>query len=195
MSDVTINEEHVKKIFGPFYTGEGANWGAFTSKLKERHFHKNETIKESDTVERYLNIIIKGTAGLFIWNGKKEICISLFYQYNFFGDYLSLLKQEKTPLKTIALEDVVVWSIAYSDLNTLYKQTTLGGHMARIVAEKLYAKKQEEQINLLMLSPEERYVKLLKERPEIIQRTSLKYIASYLGITSESLSRLRKRVK
>ena len=60
--------------------------------------------------------------------------------------------------------------------------------MSRMIAEKLYAQKQEEQITLLTLTAEERYVKLITERPEIIQRTSLMYIASYLGITSESLS-------
>ena len=185
---------HLKLIFDPYYKAEAEVWEGFASKLKERRFRKNEVIKDANTIEKYLNLLIKGTTGLFIWNGKKEVCINLFYEDAFFCDYLSFLKQEEKPLKTIALEEVVIWSISYADLNAFYTRTAIGIHMSRMIAEKLYAQKQEEQITLLTLTAEERYVKLITERPEIIQRTSLMYVASYLGITSESLSRLRKRV-
>lgn len=192
MPDITA--ENIKIIFDHFYIAEAKTWEVFTSKLQERRFRKNEIIKDYGTTEKYLNILISGTAGLFIWNGKNDICINLFYENDFFGDYLSFLKQEQKPLKTVALEDIVVWSISHTDLKTLYDSTMLGNTMARMMAETLYAKKQEEQINLLTLSAEERYIKLIKVRPQIIQRTSLKFIASYLGVTSESLSRIRKRV-
>jgi CRP-like cAMP-binding protein len=185
---------HVKAIFDPFYKADISNWQAFASRLHERSFKKNEVIKESNTVEKYLNILIQGSVGLFIWNGKHEICLNLLYENDFFADYLSFLKQEKTVLSTIALEDSKVWSISYTDLNALYKSSISSVHIGRIAAETLYAKKQQEQINLLTLTPEERYLQLVSKHPRIIQRTSLKYIASYLGLTPESLSRLRKRV-
>lgn len=189
-----LTSENIQKIFDPYYKADATAWNDFASKLIERHFSKNEIIKTFDSTEKYLNILVSGTAGLFIWNGKHEICLNLFYENDFFGDYLSFIKQEKTPLQTQALEDVTLWSITYPDLNMFYNKSILGAQMARIAAERLYAQKQQEQINLLTLSPEERYLKLITERPQIIQRTSLKYVASYLGITSESLSRLRKRI-
>jgi CRP-like cAMP-binding protein len=189
-----LTAANIQKIFDPYYKADVTAWDGFASKLTERHFNKNEIIKAFDTTEKYLNILISGTAGLFIWNGKNEICLNLFYENDFFGDYLSFLKQEKTPLQTLALEDLTLWSITYTDLNIFYNKSILGAQMARIAAERLYAQKQQEQVNLLTLSPEERYLKLINERPQIIQRTSLKYVASYLGITSESLSRLRKRI-
>ncbi|MGO4294335.1 Crp/Fnr family transcriptional regulator [Chitinophaga sp. RAB17] len=189
-----ITTQNIKDIFDQFYKADAKTWEGFTSKLQERRFRKNEVIKDYGTTEKYLNILISGTAALFIWNGKHDICINLFYENDFFGDYLSFLKQEQKPLKTVALEDIVIWSISHTDLKALYDSTMLGSTMARIMAETLYAKKQEEQINLLTLTAEERYIKLIKVRPQIVQRTSLKFIASYLGVTSESLSRIRKRV-
>ena len=66
--------------------------------------------------------------------------------------------------------------------------------LGKAISEMLYVRKQQEQINLLTLSPQERYIKLIESRPEIFQRTPLKIIASYLGLTAESLSRIRKRV-
>ncbi|MGN4146230.1 hypothetical protein [Flavobacterium johnsoniae] len=58
----------------------------------------------------------------------------------------------------------------------------------------LYIQKQQQQIDLLTLTPQDRYLKLIESRPEIFQRTPLKIIASYLGLTAESLSRIRKRI-
>lgn len=186
--------EHIKQIFDPFFEADISTWEGFASKLHERTFKKNVIIKESNTVEKYLNILVEGSAGLFIWNGKHEICLNLYYENDFFADYLSFLKQETNVLYTKALEDTLVWSISHTDLNALYKSSAASIHIGRIAAEMQYAKKQQEQINLLTLTPEERYLRLITKYPKIIQRTSLKYIASYLGLTPESLSRLRKRM-
>ncbi|MFY7814541.1 MAG: Crp/Fnr family transcriptional regulator, partial [Chryseobacterium taeanense] len=76
----------------------------------------------------------------------------------------------------------------------LYARNETGLRIGKAISEILFLRKQQEQINLLTLSPKERYLNLISQRPEIFQRTPLKIIASYLGLTAESLSRLRKRV-
>ena len=87
-----------------------------------------------------------------------------------------------------------IWSIEYKNLQKLYQKSVIGVHIGRVISEELFIKKQTEQINLLTLSPTERYKKLLIEKPKIIQRTPLKIIASYLGVLPESLSRIRNRI-
>lgn len=62
--------------------------------------------------------------------------------------------------------------------------------ISKAIADAMFIRKQND---LLTLSPMERYLKLIKNRSEVFQRTSLKVIASYLGVTPESLSRIRKK--
>ncbi|AWK06211.1 Crp/Fnr family transcriptional regulator [Flavobacterium crocinum] len=186
--------EDVKNIFETYFTADMTIWKGFSEKIKVREFEKSEIIKDYNAIERYLNIVIKGSAGLFVWDGKRDICINLLYEKSFISDYMSFLNQQPTVIKTEALEELILWSISHSDLNELYQKSETGLRIGKAISEMLYVRKQQEQINLLTLSPQERYLKLIEGRPEIFQRTPLKIIASYLGLTAESLSRIRKRV-
>lgn len=186
--------QDIQQVFSPFYEAELYIWERFSEKITVREFQKNEIIKDYQSVEKYLNIVAKGSVGLFVWNGKKDICINLLYENNFMSDYLSFLRQQSSAIKTQALEDCTLWSISYPDLNELYARNETGLRIGKAVSEILFLRKQQDQIDLLTLSPEDRYLNLISQRPEIFQRTPLKIIASYLGLTAESLSRLRKRV-
>lgn len=186
--------KNIKKLFDKFFEADISVWEKFSSYLSYRTFEKNEIIKDHNSKEKFINIIINGSAGLFVWNGQDNVCINLYYENDFFCDYLSFLKQKETAIKSQALEKCEVWSISYDKLQELYQKSVVGVHIGKVISEELFIKKQTEQINLLTLSPKERYLKLLTERPEIIQRTPLKIIASYLGVLPESLSRIRTRI-
>ncbi|SHH66242.1 Crp/Fnr family transcriptional regulator [Flavobacterium defluvii] len=186
--------EKVKKIFDRYYPADSNIWKGFSEKIKVREFAKSQIIKKYNDIERHLNIIVKGSAGLFVWDGSRDICINLLYENNFISDYLSFLNQQPTVIKVEALEDIILWSISYEDLNELYNRSETGLRVGKAISEMLYIRKQQEQINLLTLTPKQRYLKLLESSPEILQRTSLKIIASYLGLTAESLSRIRRRI-
>jgi CRP-like cAMP-binding protein len=185
--------ERIKEIFDPFYKADLSLWTAFAEYVHPRTFKKNEVIKEYHKAEKYINILISGSAAHFVLANEKDTCINLFYEENIFSDYLSFLTQVPNVIKTVALEDVVTWSISHQDLNNLYARSATGIFIGKSISDAMFIRKQSEQINLLTLSPTERYLKLINERPEILQRTSLKIICSYLGITAESLSRIRKK--
>lgn len=186
--------QQIQEVFSAYYQADSNIWERFSEKLTVRTFQKNEIIKDYDGVEKYLNIVAEGSVGLFVWNGKKDICINLLYEKSFMSDYFSFLRQQPSGIKTQALEECILWSISYPDLNELYARNETGLRIGKAISEILFLRKQQEQINLLTLSPKERYLNLISQRPEIFQRTPLKIIASYLGLTAESLSRLRKRV-
>lgn len=186
--------QEIQQVFAPYYNAEINIWEVFSEKIIVRRFKKEDIVKDYNSVERYLNIVVSGSVGLFVWNGKKDICINLLYEKSFMSDYLSFLKQEPSGIKTEALEDCTLWSISYPDLNELYARNETGLRIGKAIAEILFIRKQQEQINLLTLTPEQRYLGLITQRPEIFQRTPMKIIASYLGLTAESLSRLRKRL-
>ena len=185
--------QRVKEIFDPFYKADLKLWTEFAKYLQVRTFKRNELIKDYRSKEKYINILISGSVAHFVLAEEKDICINLYYEEQLFSDYLSFLTQSSTVIKTQALEESLVWSISHSDLHALYSRSTTGIIIGKAISDAMFIRKQSEQINLLTLSPTERYLKLIKERPEIFQRTSLKIICSYLGIAAESLSRIRKK--
>jgi hypothetical protein len=84
--------------------------------------------------------------------------------------------------------------ISYSDLQDVYKNSSVGNLIGRRASEVLFVLKTQREISLLKLNAEERYLQLLKEQPHLIQNIPQKYLASYIGITPQALSRIRKRI-
>lgn len=91
-----------------------------------------------------------------------------------------------------ALTEVEMLVIEKKDLNQLFEDIPSWNKLARIVMEQLYVKMEERSISLQYDTAKERYLKFLKDFPGIIQIIPLQYIASFVGITPETLSRIRK---
>ncbi len=89
------------------------------------------------------------------------------------------------------MEDSIVWSITYAQLHELYRDFPEFNAIGRLLTEKYYVLSELRTQNLRMQTAPERYQQLLTDFPAIFQRVPLKYIASHLGISPETLSRLR----
>ena len=186
--------EKVKAIFDRYYNADISLWTEFARYIEVRAFKKGDTVKDYNKTEKFINILVSGSVAHFVKSEDKDICINIYYENQVFSDYLSFLTQTPTIIKTECLEDSQIWSVKHHDLHTLYGKSSKSLFIGKAISEIMFIRKQSEQINLLSLSPKDRYLKLINERPEIVQRTSLKIIASYLGITPESLSRIRKKL-
>lgn len=186
--------QQLKDKFDTLFKADIELWNAFAGKLKLRKFKKNEIIKDTDKIEYYLNFIAIGSVGNFILNKGTETCISLSVDNNFSSDYYSFLTQKTSVIQTRALEPTELLSISNKNLSDLYLKSSKGIWIGKAIAEQLFIQRQQVQIDLLTLTAEERYLKILSEKPEVFQKVSLKYIASYIGVTPESLSRLRKKI-
>jgi len=93
-----------------------------------------------------------------------------------------------------ALTDMVVWQIHYDDLQEVYRTSPVGNLIGRLTVENIYLAKLNKEYSYLSESAEERYLKLMKEQPDLFQLIPLKHIATYLGITPQALSRIRRRI-
>ena len=156
-------------------------------------FKKDEIVKEQDRKERYCYFILNGCIGVFLWNGSNFVCLDFFFDFEFCADYMSFLINEATPLQLVALETTKVLRMTEVDYCCLTKKT-VGSIIRLITAEVSFVEKQRQQIDLLTKSADERYKILLNRFPNIDNRVAQKHIASYLGITPQSFSRI-KRVK
>jgi CRP-like cAMP-binding protein len=92
------------------------------------------------------------------------------------------------------LEDCELIQIPYSHLQQLYNDFPETERIGRILTENYYVKLEGRLMSLQFTSAKERYELLMTNNPSIIQRAPLGYIASYLGITQETLSRIRAKL-
>ncbi|TYZ08338.1 Crp/Fnr family transcriptional regulator [Hymenobacter lutimineralis] len=90
-----------------------------------------------------------------------------------------------------ALEDCRLWSLRYEQLQQLYREFPEFNFIGRTLTERYYVLSEQRALHLRMYSAAERYEQLLRDLPNIFQRVPLKLLASHLGLTPETLSRLR----
>ncbi len=124
----------------------------------------------------------------------KEITFGFSFKDQFISAYDSFLTQKPSAYQLQALMETHILSITYDDLQAVYTKTQIGNLIGRLTAERLFPSKSKREQDLLNLTAEERYLKLFKERPELLQVIPLKYISSYIGVTAQALSRIRKRL-
>ena len=110
-----------------------------------------------------------------------ELAISV---YSFFSQQPSFEAIE-------ALEDCTLLRLSHEKLSLLYRQHLEFNYIARYLTEQYYIRSEAKANALRMLSAKERYLDLLENRPQLLARVPLGYIASYLGITQSTLSRIR----
>ena len=110
------------------------------------------------------------------------------------GEVSSFITKTPSVCFIETLADTRVWRIGYDDLQKIYANTKTGDRFGRLMMEQLYIRKAQRERSFLTQTAEERYLDLLLTAPHILQQIPLKHIASYLGITPQALSRIRKRI-
>lgn len=159
----------------------------FQTKQKGDFFLKQGQIVSS------LFIIETGLVRSFFIKDDKEVNAWFGLENIILGSILPLFYKLPSFENIQFLEQSNIYYITSDDLNELYKKYHQMETIGRIMAEE-YCKIMEERImSLHTQSAEQRYQTLLREQPEVSQRVSLGHIASYLGITQETLSRIRKK--
>lgn len=92
------------------------------------------------------------------------------------------------------VEDTTITMMTQEDENELFRRFPRFERLSRIALEEELGNYQEMMANFMTSSPEERYLRLLKNRPDLLDRVPHYQLASYLGVKPESLSRIRKRI-
>ena len=172
------------------------DWDFFTAKLILRKVKKRTKLLEVGAVENNISFIDKGIVRFFIPKEEedKETTFGFCFNNEFVSAYDSFLTQSPSLYELETLTDVEMWSMSYEDLQEVYKKTSIGNTLGRLSSERLYLIKSKREQSLLNETAEERYLKLFDERPKLIKEIPLKYIASYIGVTAQALSRIRKRI-
>ena len=185
-----IIREHFEQIVNL----DNRDWEIFSSKIiKSEHPKKNILLHVCQT-EKYLSFIERGSVRFYIPKLEHELTFGFCFDNQFVSAYDSFLRQIPSNYQIETLSETILWRISYKDLQDVYVQSEIGNTIGRLAAESLFLIKSEREYSLLNLTAEERYLSLFEKRPNLIKEIPLKYIASYIGITPQALSRIRKRI-
>ena len=179
--------EHIKKIakLTDLFDEE------LDSIIKRTEVKKGEFLFEEGSICHQVFFIEKGLARIYYYsNSGKEITSWFFEENSFFTAIDSFYYHKPTRVFCETLEDSVIYSIKYSELEDLINKEH-GARLAFYVLYELMKRMTDFIVSIKFQSAEDRYNNMLKDYPSIFQRVSLGYIASYLGITQETLSRIR----
>ncbi len=187
-------EELVKQAFDPYVNLPLEEWKVFAGLGDIVVTQKEQILKSPDSTEKYLYFMIKGSAGVLLWKNNYFACFDIFYEGELMGDFMSFFMQRPTPLEVVTFEPSELFRITKADFLQLCSGSEIGNKIWQFASSQLFINKQKQQIDLLTKSATERYLELQTKRPEMIQRTPHKYLATYLGITPQSLSRIRRKM-
>lgn len=163
--------------------------------FKQQNLNKGDFFVKQDKVCQHIAFIVKGTLRTFYNNDKAEETTSCFcIENNFTTSYKSFILQQPSNLSIQAIEDTELLVIDYYNLHMLYKSSPVWQSIGRIVAEHEYIVMEKHAMVLTNETAKEKYLRLLKEQPTVVQKAKVEDIASYLGITRRTLSRIRQEV-
>jgi len=184
----------IRNFISRFLHVTDEEWQMMQRLLTRRHLKKGEFVLRAGEICNHVTFINAGYVRIFNQVNEEELTINFAFEGNFITDFASLLPRKPSTDNIVAMDDLEILQLHYQDMQMLYEKAMVWQKFGRLIAEYVLLFVVERNKGLLFLSPEERYLKLMKERPKVMANVPLKYIASYLGITPEALSRIRKRI-
>lgn len=155
-------------------------------KKKSDHF-----LREGQLLTSYF-VLSKGVFRAYIHRNDKEINVWFGEENQIFGAIMPMYANRPSPENIQFLEDAEVYAISFDDLENLYKLHPELNLIGRKIAEELCVVLEDRITSLHTENAPERYQSLIKEHPNLLNRINLGHIASYVRVTQETLSRIRK---
>ncbi|ADQ78605.1 putative transcriptional regulator, Crp/Fnr family [Paludibacter propionicigenes WB4] len=162
-------------------------------KICIRKVKKGEIIVNEGKICDQLFFIKKGALRGFHYHNGKDITSWFGFEDDFGTSTYSFITQTTGFEIVESIESGILYVISYNDLYSIYKKYPEFNYVGRILTEKYYIDLMERTLCLQYQSAKENYEQLVVNRPQILQRATLGHIASYLGISQETLSRIRTK--
>ncbi|WP_038009206.1 Crp/Fnr family transcriptional regulator [Terrimonas ferruginea] len=163
--------------------------------IKIRQFRKKEIVTRENEVENYFNFITKGLVRKYYRKDSEEINTQISMEGHL------ILSQEsfhsRTPSEYVieTIEPSTLVSITYDDLEKVYSSSSAMERLGRMVITYSMIIKDRWQMQMVKMTPRERFLNFVSRNPELMQRVPQKFLASYLNIKPETFSRFKHLLK
>ena len=171
-----------------------AMWERMAEVQTAREYKKGEMFVEAGAVCQYVGFVTSGMMKSVYLQDDVEVVAGFFYDPGFVTEYSSFLRRSPATRTITALEPTRVLCMNYPDLQKLYSDFGADGErLGRLIAEGLFHAF-NDRMAFLLEAPDERYRQFVQRSSHLLQRVPLYLIASYLQMTPETLSRVRRRI-
>lgn len=182
----------IDEIIAQIHNLPANSMAALKNNIFDVSYPKNHILLKADKIETSIYFIKKGIVRAFAPQKEKDITFWFGEEGETILSMRSYVERKRSYENVELLEDCELYELKIERLNELYNQDINIANWGRKLAEKELLKLESRFVSTELLSAKERYDGLMADSPSLIQRAPLKYIASYLGITPVSLSRIRK---
>lgn len=168
-------------------------WLRLAKSLRFKSLAKGEFfVKQGDPVSE-IGFVVKGLLYNYYTNDSGEDFVKFFIpEKNMVACYSSLLQGIPAGFSSQALEPTTLITFPYKELRNLYQSHAAWERIGRLSVEKLYIDMEKREQYFMMADAKTRYEAFLRDKPDLVQRVPQYIIASYIGISPVSLSRIRK---
>jgi CRP-like cAMP-binding protein len=162
--------------------------------FEEKTLNKKEFLLQDNRVCNFIGFVAVGCIRHFhVKDGIEKTC-DISFENAWVTDFQSFTSETMGKMNLQAMETTTVYLINKQNLLKLYQDCPTYERFGRLMAEQVAQRATEIAMSLSADKPEERFQNLVKKQPDLFQRVPQKYIASFLGVSPESLSRIRKRI-
>jgi len=182
-------EAFIRRIIQP----NAEEWEAFTQIIKIKKLKKKDLLLEEGQVCNFIAFINSGILREYSFQNDKETTVDFVSENQFTSDYQSFIMEVPSMQYLEALTDVELLILKKNDINALYDQYKIWERFGRLIIENVFCSAEAKRKKIISTSHDEQYRNFAASYPQIVQQVPQYYIASYLGLTPEHLSRLRKK--
>ena len=155
---------------------------------------KKHLLLKEGQVSNYIYVVVKGLLRMYYIKDGEEICSRFMDEQHMAMSVNSFYSRVPGYEYIETIEPSTLARIHHDNLEKIYKEQNDFNFIARVITEQYFIRSEERLYLIRKHSAEERYVYFIEHYPELLQRVPLMYIATYLGITLETLSRIRKKL-
>ncbi|GAB2589019.1 Crp/Fnr family transcriptional regulator [Spirosoma areae] len=193
MLDIQLNQ--LRLFFDSIVPLPEADWKRACPLFRSVEIARGDRILQEGQVCRYLSFVNQGLFRSYLLKDGKEHVRQFLFEGGFAVDIGSFLTQTPSPFYIEALEDSLILQLSQSDMDELCEGSFHFMKLGKKLADQSAINLIRRSVSLLVDAATKRYEDLLRERPQLIQRVPQYLIASYLGITPEALSRIRREIQ
>jgi len=191
-----INEKSIlNNYFDSLFPIEKKIVEKITETFTNFELSKNTILLDKNTISTKTYFLEKGYMRSYILNEEnEEVTTNIYSAPCFVNDFLSFFKQQPSREVYQTLTNCSFWETSLENVQSNFHNITEFREFSRLLFVINYYNLNDRLIEMASQKAETRYINLLKQKPHIFQNIPLKIIASYLGITDSSLSRIRKEI-